>query len=114
MGTISRIPVSSAPASRGRIVLMAVIAGAVITNLYCIQPILPLIASDMQIGLTAADLVAGVALLGFAAGLGLLLPPGDRYDRRKLVLVQIALAFCFALTAALGHGFWTLVAPLAR
>jgi predicted MFS family arabinose efflux permease len=90
--------------------MMAIIAGAVITNLYCIQPILPLIASDMAIGLTTVDLVASVALLGFAAGLGLLLPLGDRYDRRKLVLAQIALAFCFALAAALGHGIWSLIA----
>jgi predicted MFS family arabinose efflux permease len=90
--------------------MMAIIAGAVITNLYCIQPILPLIASDMAIGLTTVDLVASVALLGFAAGLGLLLPLGDRYDRRKLVLAQIALAFCFALAAALGHGIWNLIA----
>ena len=97
-------------ASRSKIVMMAVIAGAVITNLYCIQPILPLIAADMQIGLSTVDLVASVALLGFAVGLGLLLPLGDRYDRRKLVLVQIALAFCFALTAALGHGIWNLIA----
>jgi predicted MFS family arabinose efflux permease len=90
--------------------MMAVIAGAVITNLYCIQPILPLIAADLHIGLTTVDLVASVALLGFAGGLGLLLPLGDRYDRRKLVLVQIVLAFCFALAAALGHGIGSLMA----
>ncbi|TFV90178.1 MFS transporter [Oxalobacteraceae bacterium OM1] len=95
-------------ASRSRIVMMAVIAGAVITNLYCIQPILPLIADEMHVGLTAADLVAGAALLGFAAGLGLLLPLGDRYDRRKLVLTQIVLVSCLALAAALAPGIWTL------
>lgn len=110
MGTPSPIPPPPPTASRGKIVMMAVIAGAVITNLYCIQPILPLIASDLGVGPATADLVASVALLGFAAGLGLLLPLGDRHDRRKLVLVQIALAFGFALAAALGHGIWNLVA----
>lgn len=110
MGTPSPIPPPPPTASRGKIVMMAVIAGAVITNLYCIQPILRLIASDLGVGPATADLVASVALLGFAAGLGLLLPLGDRYDRRKLVLVQIALAFGFALAAALGHGIWNLVA----
>jgi predicted MFS family arabinose efflux permease len=90
--------------------MMAVIAGAVITNLYCIQPILPLIAADMGIGIGTVDLVASVALLGFAAGLGLLLPLGDRYDRRKLVLVQIALAFGLALAATLSDGIWSLIA----
>jgi len=104
-------PAAPAPTvSRGKIVMMSIIAGAVITNLYCIQPILPLIAADLQIDIGTVDLVASVALLGFAAGLGLLLPLGDRFDRRKLVLIQIVLAFCFGLAAALGHGFWNLIA----
>lgn len=102
---------ASAPpaASRARIVMMAIIAGAVITNIYCTQPILPLIASDMKVNLTTVDLVAGAALLGFSSGLALLLPLGDRFDRRKLVLIQIALAFCFALAAALAPSIWPLI-----
>ena len=103
---------SSAPAvaSRGKIIMMAIIAGAVITNIYCTQPILPLIASDLGLDLTTVDLVAGSALLGFATGLALLLPMGDRFDRRKLVLGQIALAFCFAIAAALSPSVGTLIA----
>jgi predicted MFS family arabinose efflux permease len=97
-------------ASRGKIVMMAIVAGAVITNVYCIQPILPLIASGFGIGLTTVDLVAGAALLGFATGLALLLPMGDRFDRRTLVLTQIALAFCFGVAAAFAPGVWPLIA----
>jgi predicted MFS family arabinose efflux permease len=97
-------------ASRGKILMMAVIAGAVITNLYCTQPILPLIAADFGVGLPTVDLVAGAALLGFATGLALLLPLGDRVDRRKLVLMQIVLAFCCATGAALAPGIWPLIA----
>jgi predicted MFS family arabinose efflux permease len=89
--------------------MMAIIAGAVITNLYCTQPILPLIGADMRIDLATVDLVAGAALLGFATGLALLLPLGDRFDRRKLVLGQIVLAFCFAVAAALAQGVWPLI-----
>ncbi|KAF1030457.1 MAG: putative transporter [Pseudomonas sp.] len=89
--------------------MMAVIAGAVITNIYCTQPILPLIAADMKVDLTTVDLVAGSALLGFATGLALLLPMGDRFDRRKLVLGQIALALIFALMAALSPNIWALI-----
>lgn len=102
---------SAAPvASRGAIIMMAVIAGAVITNIYATQPILPLIAADLKVGLTQVDLVAGSALLGFAVGLALLLPLGDRYDRRKLVLGQIAVAFCFGMGAAFAPGIWALIA----
>ncbi|MCW8278003.1 MFS transporter [Pseudomonas sp. PCH199] len=90
--------------------MMAIIAGAVITNIYCTQPILPLIASDLGLDLTTVDLVAGAALLGFATGLALLLPMGDRFDRRKLVLGQIAMAFCFAIAAAISPGVGTLIA----
>jgi len=98
-----------ATASRGKIVAMAAIAGAVVTNIYCTQPILPLIAQDLHADPATADLVAGAALLGFATGLALLLPLGDRYDRRTLVLGQIVLAFAFAVASALAPGVWALI-----
>ncbi len=96
-------------ASRGKIIMMAIIAGAVITNIYCTQPILPLIATGFGVDPAAVDIVAGAALLGFATGLALLLPLGDRFDRRKLVLAQIVLAFLFAGAAALAPSIWLLI-----
>jgi len=89
---------------------MAIIAGAVITNIYCTQPILPLIKAGFGVDLTTVDLVAAAALLGFSTGLALLLPLGDRFDRRKLVLGQIALAFFFGIAAAVSPSIWTLIA----
>ena len=103
-------PPTPAVASRGKIVMMAIIAGAVITNIYCTQPILPLIKAGLGVDLTTVDLVAGAALLGFSTGLALLLPLGDRFDRRKLVLGQIAFAFAFAVAASVSPGIWTLIA----
>jgi predicted MFS family arabinose efflux permease len=106
-------PDSSPPlavASRGKIVMMAIVAGAVITNVYCVQPILPLIKAGFGVDLTTVDLVAGASLLGFSTGLALLLPLGDRFDRRTLVLGQIALAFVFAVGAAFAPGIWALIA----
>ncbi|WP_408526356.1 MFS transporter [Paraburkholderia fungorum] len=103
-------PPAPASVSRGKIVMMAIIAGAVITNVYCIQPILPLIKAGLRVDLTTVDLVAAAALLGFSTGLAFLLPAGDRFDRRKLVLGQIALAFIFALAAAFAPGIWALIA----
>ena len=103
-------PATPTVASRGKIVMMAIVAGAVITNIYCTQPILPLIASGMNVDVAKVDLVAGSALLGFAVGLALLLPLGDRFDRRKLVLGQIFGAFVFATAAASAPGIWALIA----
>ncbi|MEX3844399.1 MULTISPECIES: MFS transporter [Paraburkholderia] len=113
MSGLSSTPESAATpavASRGKIVMMAVVAGAVITNIYCTQPILPLIAAGLRVNITTVDLVAAAALLGFSTGLALLLPLGDRFDRRKLVLTQIALALVFAATAAVAPGIWALIA----
>jgi predicted MFS family arabinose efflux permease len=107
--TLSANAPTPALASRGKIIMMAIIAGAVITNIYCTQSILPLIASGFGVDLTAVDIVAGAALLGFATGLALLLPLGDRFDRRKLVLAQIVLAFVFAGAAALAPNIWLLI-----
>jgi predicted MFS family arabinose efflux permease len=103
-------PSTPAVASRGKIVMMAIIAGAVITNIYCTQPILPLIKASLGVDLATVDLVAAAALLGFATGLALLLPLGDRFDRRKLVLGQIAFACIFAIAAAISPGIWALIA----
>ncbi len=103
-------PPTPAVASRAKIVMMAIIAGAVITNIYCTQPILPLIKAGFGVDLTTVDLVAAAALLGFSTGLALLLPLGDRFDRRKLVLGQIALAFVFGIAAAVSPSIWTLIA----
>jgi len=103
-------PPSHPVASHAKIIMMAVIAGAVITNIYCTQPILPLIKASLGVDLAMVDLVAAAALLGFSTGLALLLPLGDRFDRRKLVLAQIACAFVFAIAASVSPGIWALIA----
>lgn len=110
LGTRQEQAATPAVASRGKIVVMAIIAGAVITNVYCIQPILPLIKGNLGVDLTTVDLVAAAALLGFSTGLALLLPLGDRFDRRKLVLGQIGLAFSFAVLAVVAPGIRSLIA----
>lgn len=97
-------------APRGKIIIMGAIAGAVATNIYCTQPILPLIASGLNVDLTMANLVAGAALLGFASGLAFLLPLGDRVDRRTLILWQVAIALVVAVASAVAPNIWTLIA----
>ena len=55
-------PPTPAVASRAKIVMMAIIAGAVITNIYCTQPILPLIKASLGVDLAMVDLVAAAAM----------------------------------------------------
>ena len=100
-------PVS--PARRGPFVAMAAIAGAVVANIYFSQPMLPLIAADLGAPPESIGLIPGFTLAGFAAGLATLVPLGDSFDRKRIVLAQIALAAVFALACALAPGLSTLL-----
>jgi predicted MFS family arabinose efflux permease len=97
-------------ASRGQILAMAFTAGAVVANIYFSQPMLPLIAESLRLPASAIGLIPACTLAGFAAGLAVLVPLGDRYDRKRIVLAQIGFAGLFALLAALAPNLPVLLA----
>jgi len=97
-------------ATRGQILAMAFTAGAVVANIYFSQPMLPLIAQSLHAPASAIGLIPACNLAGFAAGLALLVPLGDRYDRKRIVLAQIAFAGLFAVLAALAPNLPVLLA----
>jgi predicted MFS family arabinose efflux permease len=85
--------------SRGVIWILAVACGVSVANVYFPQAISPLIASQLHTSLAAAALVATAAQLGYAAGLFLLVPLGDRVAQRRLVVVLL-MATAAGLAAA--------------
>ena len=79
--------------------LLAVLAtctGLAVANIYYNQPMLGLIGASLQV---APPLVAACTQLGYATGLLLVVPLGERLDRRRLVLGQTLLLIA-ALAAA--------------
>ena len=58
-------------------------------------------------------LVPTATQLGFAAGLLLLVPLGDRFDRRRLILIQLAALALSLAAAALAPDAWSLVVASA-
>ncbi len=97
-------------ATRGQILAMAFTAGAVVANIYFSQPMLPLIAASLHAPVGAIGLIPAFTLAGFAGGLATLVPLGDAYDRKRIVLAQIAGAALFALLAALAPSLPILLA----
>lgn len=80
--------------------LMAVGAGAAVAALYYSQPLLGLIAQDFSASAGAVGLIPTCAQLGYAAGILLMSPFGDRYDRRRVILIKsVALALALAGSA---------------
>ncbi len=78
---------------------MAVAAGFAAANIWYNQPMLGLIARDLHASPGQVAMIPTATQAGYAAGMLLLLPLGDRMDRRTLILRQLG-----GLTAALLAG----------
>lgn len=86
------------------VLAMAAGAGFSVASLYYSQPMLGLIAQDLGAGERAAGLVPTLTQLGYALGILLLAPLGDRFDRRTLILLKSALlALALGAAAMAGH-----------
>ncbi len=84
---------------RGLLFLLATIAGVSVANIYYNQPLLDNFRSSFPGSASWVGAVPAVTQLGYAAGMLLLAPLGDRFDRRRLILLQIA-GMCVALIVA--------------
>jgi predicted MFS family arabinose efflux permease len=84
---------------RGLLLLLATIAGVAVANIYYNQPLLDDFRQSFPASASWVGVVPAVTQLGYAAGMLLLAPLGDRFDRRRLILLQIA-GICVALIAA--------------
>ncbi|WP_405814013.1 MFS transporter [Streptomyces sp. NBC_01390] len=79
--------------------LMALACGVSVANVYFPQALTPMIADGLDIAPATAAVVATVTQLGYAAGLFLLVPLGDRLPRRPLI-TGLLIVTCLALLAA--------------
>ena len=95
--------------STSLLIVMAVACGVFVANVYYNQPILELLqlAFPREVGLI--NLVPTATQLGFACGLFLLVPLGDRIDRRKLILWQAAVLIVALACLAAAPNAWCLV-----
>ena len=93
---------STAPLDRRLVWIMAVACAISIANLYYVQPLLALMGESFRLSVNQIGGVATLMQLGFASGLLLLVPLGDRYPRRTLIvslLVVVALALLLVATS---------------
>ncbi len=95
------------------VVLMAMSAGLTVASIYYSQPMLGVLGEETGAGPQALGLVPTLSQLGYAAGILLLAPLGDRHDRRSLILMKCALLVVAMLGAAAAPGIgFLLVASL--
>jgi predicted MFS family arabinose efflux permease len=85
---------------RSLILLMAVGAGVSVACLYYSQPMLGVLAGDIGTSDRAAGLVPTLTQLGYALGILLLAPLGDRHDRQVIMQIKAGLLVAALLLAA--------------
>lgn len=90
--------------------LMATGAGLAAASIYYAQPLLAALGSDLGAGATGVGLVPTLTQFGYAAGLLLLAPLGDRSDRRTLITAKAALLTLALLAAGFAPGLPALLA----
>ncbi|HEX8601046.1 MAG TPA: MFS transporter, partial [Pseudoduganella sp.] len=73
-----------------RLALLAISAALCVANVYYAQPLLDLIAADLALDRAAAGAIVTATQAGSALALLFVVPLGDRFDRRRLMLAQLA------------------------
>ena len=76
--------------SRGTLWLLATIAGVSVANIYFNQPLLGDFRAAFPESAWLIGAVPAATQLGYALGMLVLAPLGDRFDRRLLILLQLA------------------------
>ncbi len=95
-----------APLAPSLVALFAVGAGSSAASLYYNQPILGAMAADLRATAGQIGLVPMLTQLGYAAGILLFAPLGDRLDRRRVIVAKlVALSVALAL-AGLSSSVW--------
>lgn len=82
---------------------LAVMAGVSVANLYYNQPLLNLIRYDLGVSEFQSNLIAMITQVGYALGLFWIVPLGDLYPRKRIVLVNFACLMLALLVMATAH-----------
>jgi predicted MFS family arabinose efflux permease len=106
-------PVRPSSISFGMTLVMAIACGVAAASIYYNQPMLGLMEAAFPGQLAATGFVPTATQLGFAVGLVLLVPLGDRVDRRRLILIQLVALVLSLAGVALAPDGWSLVVASA-
>lgn len=94
------------------VLLFSLTCAFAVGNVYMVQPLLEAIAKSLYVASGTMGSVVAVTQTGYALGLLLLVPLGDRCDRKTLVVIQLLLSAVALTVAALATNFIMLLCAL--
>ncbi|WBL23603.1 MFS transporter [Zunongwangia sp. HRR-M8] len=89
--------------------LMSAGAGLVVANNYYNQPLLSLMAKDFQVSESAVSNIPLFTQLGYAFGLLFIIPLGDKFPRKKMVMIDFIFIIASLLAMALAQSLPILI-----
>ncbi|WBM71534.1 MFS transporter [Buttiauxella sp. WJP83] len=91
------------------IVLMSLATGLAVASNYYAQPLLDTIAHAFSLSINQAGFIVTAAQLGYAVGLLFLVPLGDIFERRGLIVFMTLLAAGGMVIVALSQTLWMMI-----
>ena len=86
---------------------LAIVAGISVANLYYNQPLLNLMRADLGSSDFQANLIAMITQVGYALGLLFIVPLGDLYRRKRIILINFILLVFALLAMAVAESIYT-------
>ena len=90
------------------LLMMAILAGVTVANLYYNQSLLYMISRETGISQIQANLITVITQLGYALGLLFVVPMADMVPLRRIVMSCMTLAALSAITIGLAENVWLL------
>lgn len=84
--------------NKGFTLLMTFAVGIMAANIYYAQPILALIATSLNLRADAAGLIMTLTQVGYGLGVLFVIPLGDLFENKKLILTMISITIVAELT----------------
>lgn len=90
--------------------LMTIATGAAVASNYYPQPLLDSIATDLGVSYAAVGIIVTVSQVGYGVGLMFLVPLGDKFEKRRLIVLMMALTAAGLLISGLAPSLpWLLL-----
>ncbi len=109
--TAADAPRSSAQARLGAglprslVLLLAIVSGAAVANLYYSQPLLHTLAGAFSVSPATSGLLVTFGQIGYVAGLAFVVPLGDLLERRALITTAMVITAAGMVACALAPTF---------
>lgn len=98
------------PLSHWMTLLLAAACGLIVANIYYAQPLAGPISRELGLAPAAAGLIVTMTQVGYGLGLLFIVPLGDLFENRRLILSIMSIAVAALLTAALSSHPWSFLA----